>query len=269
MEANIKTIGEWLQFFETAEIPILKRTVRELTILQADTEQLSVRAVTDVVMHDPLLTVVLLRYLQRHKRNTQLNEVVQIEQALLMLGMQVFFDKVKPNLVMENLLAGNTAALTGLLQAVQRAMRAANYAKDWAVHLHDLHFDEIYIAALLHNFAEILLWCYASAQMTQIFVLQQCDTALRSEEAQRRILGFRLADLQLALAKVWALPELLIRFMNGEDVAQRQMRTIELAVNVTRHSAHGWDNAALPDDYREIGELLNIKPDQAEQRVRR
>ncbi len=269
MEANIKNAEDWLRFFETAEIPILKRTVRELTILQDDTEQLSVRAVTEVIMHDPLLTVVLLRYLQRHKHDTQLNEVVQIEQALLMLGMQVFFDKIKPDLVMEHLLAGNTPALTGLLQAVNRAMRAANYAKDWAVHLQDLHFDEIYIAALLHNFAEILLWCYASAQMTQILVLQQCDPTLRSEEAQRRILGFRLSDLQLALAKIWALPELLIRFMKGEDVAQRQMRIIELAVNLTRHSALGWDNAALPDDYREIGELLNIKPDQVEQRIRR
>ncbi len=269
MESGMKKIEDWLLFFETAEIPVLKRTARELTILQADTEQLSVRAVTEVIMHDPLLTVVLLRYLQRHKRTTQLNEVVQIEQALLMLGMQVFFDKVKPGLVMETLLAGNTAALTGMLQAVQRAMRAANYARDWAVHLQDLHFDEIYIAALLHNFAEILLWCYASAQMTQIRVLQQCDPALRSAEAQRLVLSFRLGDLQLALAKAWALPELLIRYMIGEDVAQRQMRIIELAVNLTRHSANGWDNAALPDDYREIAVLLNIKPDLVEQRVRR
>ncbi|MHB1677495.1 MAG: HDOD domain-containing protein [Sulfuriferula sp.] len=262
MEPKIKSLAEWVKFFGAAEIPMLKRTARELAILQADTEQLSVRAVTEVVTHDPLLTVVLLRYLQRHKRNTQLNEVVQIEQALLMLGMQTFFDRVKPALIIETVLSGQIVGLTGLLQAVRRAIQAANYAKDWAVHLQDLHFDEIYIAALLHNFAEILMWCYASGQMTQIQSLQLHDSGLRTHEAQQQILGFEISDLQLSLAKAWALPTLLIGFMNGDDTKRRQMRIIVLAVQLARHAMHGWDNAALPDDYKQIGELLNMQPAQ-------
>jgi len=31
-----------------------------------------------------------------------------------------------------------------------------------------------------------------------------------------------------------------------------------LAVNFARHSANGWDDAALPDDYRDIAELLRV-----------
>jgi len=34
-----------------------------------------------------------------------------------------------------------------------------------------------------------------------------------------------------------------------------------LALNLARHSANGWDNAALPDDYRDIGVLLSMDPD--------
>jgi len=37
---------------------------------------------------------------------------------------------------------------------------------------------------------------------------------------------------------------------------------VVLAVNLARHSAHGWDDAALQDDYRQIGRLLRIPPEQ-------
>lgn len=268
MEHKISGLEGWIKHFETAAIPILKRTVRELGHLQTDADNLSVRAVSEVVAHDPLMVVVLVRYLQQHKRHTQQNEVVQIEQALLMLGMQTFFHKVQPKQIIEEMLSGNLIALASLLQTVRRANQAALYAKDWAVRLQDLHFDEIRIAALLHNFAEILMWCYAPAEMTHVRQLQKQDKALRSRDAQMQVLGFKLSELQLALAQAWGLPELLIGFMNREDSQQRKMRNVVLAINLARHSANGWDDAALPDDYKEIGALLNMSVQQVEYMVR-
>lgn len=267
MEQRISGLDGWIGFLETAEIPVLKRTLRELGVLQADPDNISVRSVTDVIAHDPLMTVILLRYLQRHKRNTQLNEVVQIEQALMMLGMRTFFGKVVPELVIENMLHGQITALTSLLHTIQRASQAAQYAKDWAVRLQDLHFDEIRMAALLHNFTEILMWCYAPMEMAQVHHLQQQNRALRSRDAQREIFGFKLSDLQLALARSWGLPELLIGFMNRDDIHRRQIRNIVLAINLTRHAANGWDDAALPDDFKEIGEMLNMPAQQVAQMV--
>lgn len=265
MDENIIGLNAWIAHLETAPIPILKRTLRELATLQADADHLSVRAVTDVVAHDPLMTLTLLRYLQQHKRNSQLNEVVQIEPALMMLGMQTFFQKVQPDQVIEDMLQDKRWALTSALHTVHRANQAAHYAKDWAVRLQDLHFDEIRIAALLHNFAEILMWCYAPDDMLKILNLQQQNKNLRSREVQRQVLGFKLSELQLALAQSWGLPALLVGFMKREDNQRRQMRNIILAINLARHAANGWDDAALPDDYKQIGELLNMSAQQVKQ----
>jgi hypothetical protein len=33
---------------------------------------------------------------------------------------------------------------------------------------------------------------------------------------------------------------------------------VVLAANLARHAANGWDDAALPDDFRAIGELLRM-----------
>jgi hypothetical protein len=40
-----------------------------------------------------------------------------------------------------------------------------------------------------------------------------------------------------------------------------QVRNVQLAIRVARHSAQGWDNPALPDDLREIGLMLQLSPE--------
>lgn len=258
MMEPILDLDGWVNFFKTIEIPMLKRTARELGRIDLDAEELNIRGVADIINADPLMTVALLRYLQHHKHSVQQFEVVQVEQALMMLGMKTVFEKVRPGVIAEELLQGKIVALTGMLHVIRRATRAAYFARDWAVRLQDTHFDEIHTAALLHNFAEILMWCYAPQQMMQVRDMQLKDRALRSRVAQQAVFGFKLSDLQLALAKSWMLPSMLIGFMEKTSAHQRQIRNIVLAVNLARHAENGWNDAALPDDYIAIGELLHL-----------
>ena len=258
---EIKGLAGWVAFLSHAEIPVLKQTARDLTALHEDAENISARGVTEIIARDPMMTVKLLRHLQGHKHRKQEHEVVQVEQALLMIGVEAFFRKVPPKPLMEEVLRGHMAALICFLHVVHRSHRASSYAFDWAVRLRDLHFEEVRIAALLHDLAELLMWCFAPADMLKIHTLQQQDKTLRSRSAQEQVLGFSLFDLQLALAREWSLPKLLLTLMDDEYAMQQRVRNVILAVNLARHSANGWDDAALPDDYRDIGELLSMKPE--------
>jgi HD-like signal output (HDOD) protein len=123
-----------------------------------------------------------------------------------------------------------------------------------------MHFEEVRIAALLHDLAEVLMWCFAPQEMLKIRAIQQKDKALRSRAVQEQVLGFALSDLQQALIKEWSLPQLLLTLMDDSNARQIQVRNVVLAVNLARHSANGWNDAALPDDYTELGELLRISP---------
>jgi hypothetical protein len=38
------------------------------------------------------------------------------------------------------------------------------------------------------------------------------------------------------------------------------VRNVVLAVRLARHSMHGWDNPAIPDDINDIALLLNASP---------
>lgn len=256
-------LKQWVEKLTSADIPVLKQTARDLATLHEDESKLSARSVENAIAADPMMTVKLLRYLQQHKRRSQTNEVVQVEQALIMLGVEVFYTKVPATPLVQDALAGQTEALIQLLHVIHRGHRASNYARDWAIRLNNMHFEEVRIAALLHDLAEILMWCFAPQDMLKIRAIQKSDKALRSRAVQEQVLGFALSDLQQELIKEWSLPQLLLTLMDDGNARQTQVRNVVLAVNLARHSANGWNDAALPDDYKELGELLRIPPTDA------
>lgn len=259
-ENNSSKLKQWVAKLSSADIPVLKQTARDLATLHEDERKLSARSVENAIAADPMMTVKLLRYLQQHKRRSQTNEVVQVEQALIMLGVEVFYTKVPASLLVQDVLAGQTEALIQLLHVIHRGHRASNYARDWAIRLNNMHFEEVRIAALLHDLAEMLMWCFAPQDMLKIRAMQQKDKTLRSRAVQEQVLGFALSDLQQELIKEWSLPQLLLTLMDDGNARQTQVRNVVLAVNLARHSANGWNDAALPDDYKELGELLRISP---------
>lgn len=258
-----KALNEWVIRLSESELPVLKQTARELVALREDDNKLSAHSIANVIKRDPVMTVKLLRYLQLHKRRAQTTDVVQVEQALLMLGMESFFNHVLPKLLIEDVFKSHIVALPPILRVIHRSHRASEYAYDWALRLHDMHFEEVRITALLHEIAEILMWCFAPDEMLKIRDMQKDDKTLRSRTAQEQVLGFSLLALQKALNIQWALPELLQTSLDESCAWQQRVRNVTLAINLARHSANGWDDAALPDDYKDIGVLLHIPTEQA------
>jgi HD-like signal output (HDOD) protein len=258
-----KELNDWVNFIKQVEIPVLKQTAREIARLHEDEDKLSARALTGVILNDPMMVFKVLCYSQTHKGKQQVQDLLQVEQAIMMMGTATFFRELSPNLLVEDTLKGNLTALTHLLRLIKRAHRAAKFAGDWATHLADLHAEELCIAALLHDLSEMLMWCFAPEKMNTIFDLQQADKTLRSQAVQQEVLGFRLHDMQNELVEVFKLPPLLKQLMHDESANEHRVKNVLLAVNLARHSANGWDDAALPDDYADIAEFLRVDVERA------
>jgi HD-like signal output (HDOD) protein len=118
--------------------------------------------------------------------------------------------------------------------------------------------EEVALAALLHDLAEILLWCFAPGLASEIRDKLQKDKTLRSHVAQEEVLGFPLVELQRALCSAWHLPELLNTLMDDSKAHLPRVQNVTLAVNLARHSTDDWTNAALPDDFAAIERLMHI-----------
>jgi HD-like signal output (HDOD) protein len=84
------------------------------------------------------------------------------------------------------------------------------------------------------------------------------DPTLRSAAVQKGVLNISLSDLQQSLMHAWRLPDLLVRISDDRHAEHPSARNVLLAIRLARHTAHGWDNAALPDDVHDIAQLLNL-----------
>ncbi len=264
----LRDLDAWTDHFRRADVPVLAQTAEAIEAMRANEDDVDANAIGEMVSSDPLMTLKLLAYAATHRPARVITDTETVTATLVMMGISPFFRAFGPQLTIEQRLAAHPEALAGLHEVIQRAHRGATFALAFAVHRMDPDAPLIHEAALLHDFAEMLLWCHAPSLALQIRQAQRADPALRSAAIQREVLGIELHDLQQALMKAWRLPEMLRRISDDRHTEQANVRNVLLAVRLARHTAQGWDNAALPDDIADIAALLNLSHMAAMQLVR-
>lgn len=254
----LPSVDAYVEHFSQQTLPVLRRTARAIEALRAEIDTVSSKKIAAVVLADPLMTMKLLTYIETHRGSAQNHDITTIDRAIMMLGLTPFFTVFADMPTVEDTLAAHPRALLGVLKVMARARRAAGFARDWAIVRHDLDVEEITVAALLCEAAEIVCWVFAPTLTQQVYALQLADRSLRSVTAQRGVFGTTAHDIQLALIHAWHLPSLLVQLLDETQSEHPRVRTIALAANFARHLAHGWDDAALPDDIEAIEALLHI-----------
>lgn len=266
----LPNLHAWALYLERAPLPVLQRTVNELAALHERLDQITGRDLSRIILHDPMMTLRVLRYLQSHRAPSQQTEVTTIAHAIMMMGLGPFFRAFQDLPTLENHLRDHPDAMHGVMRVMSRARHAALFAEDWSRLRHDLESDEVTIAALLHDAGEMLLWCFAPTLATQIRQLQQDNPGMRSAEAQKQVLGFPLPVLQQELGRQWHLPALLQVLMDDQqDQRSPRVHNVVLAVSLARHAANGLHDAALPDDYKAVQQFLALNPEQTWDHIRR
>jgi HD-like signal output (HDOD) protein len=207
------------------------------------------------------MTVKLLAHVGQHRHPHQNGDAETIVAATMMLGIGPFFRTFLPLKRVEDHLASQPAALQGLQSVLERAYRSARFALAFAAHRMDSDAMAVYEATLMQGIAEMMLWIHAPALALQLQARRQAEPNTRSADLQMEVLNVRLADLQHALMKTWQMPSLLVQLTdpsNEHALIAHQRRTVQLALRVARHSSVDWLDPAVPDDVRDIADLLTL-----------
>lgn len=251
----------WARYLAQVEIPVLTRTAAAIAELSLDEEGVSAKALADVILTDPLMTARVFAMLARLRRGRESTDITRVEGCIVMMGLPRFLAACRSLPTVEAHLHGRPEALRGLSRVIRRARHAFDYAWELAVWRKDLDIEELAMAAMMHDLAEILVWTFAPDLALETREYQRHDPNHRSKDSQRAILGIELSDLQHEVVRSWKLPEILVKMMDDHASAAPRLRNVQYAVRVARHSANGWDNAALPADYEGIADLLVTTPE--------
>lgn len=264
MTAPLANLEAWTRCFVATEIPVMAETARALEVLRAKEDEVDAAMLAKAIQTDPLMTIKVMAHVASLRRPgahaMDSSKTETITGALVMLGIAPFFRHFGPQPTVEDRLAEQPQALEAVRELLLRAERARLFALGFAVHRADMDVDVILHAAFLHDFAELLLWCHAPALALQIQAAQQADPTLRSAAIQKTVLNIELDDLAQQLMRHWRLPALLVRISDVRHAEQANVLNLVLAVRLARHTLHGWDNPAVPDDVEAIAKLLNATP---------
>jgi len=256
----LSDLAAWTTHFRRVEIPVLRETVEALDALRANEDRTDANSIGEMISGDPLMTLKVLAYVSDHRGRSVVTGAETVIAALVMMGIPPFFRAFAAPTSIEDRLAASPEALAGLRRVLRRAHRGARFALALAVHRTDPHAATVHAAALLHEFAEMLLWCHAPQLALRIRAMQDADSTLRSSVAQASVLGIELDELQQALVRAWRLPSLLSETAQELQPGQTGARAVALGSRLARHTATGWDNAAVPDDIAEVAAFLNLSP---------
>lgn len=261
------TIHEWVTFLETRDVPVLRRTIRELDRLRPSAEQVSASRLAVIILRDPLMTLKLLRLANTSRRGRLSNEITSIEHAIMMLGVAPLFRHFSSLVALEDMLAEHEHALTSVLQVYSRSLHAAYQARQWAIQHQDIRVEEVYISALLHDMTNMMLWIYAPERAQEIREMvrrQHLYYAL----AHEKIMGFSVADFRIALAAAWHFPEMLAELVDCRNAGQPRAQGVLLAVSIAHLAERGWYGPCMEGCLEAMADTLNLPLDEAVARVR-
>ena len=255
-------LESWTEFFrdvvQNGNLPVLAETSEALEAMRLNEDKVDANLLGEVISADPLMTLKVQAYAASHRSKRLLTDTETITAALVMMGISPFFREFGLQPTVEHHLADQLDALQGLQEVMQRAHRAATFALSFAVHRMDHDAPVIYQAALLHDFSDMLLWSHAPHLALQMRSAQLVDPLLRSSVVQEQMLGVKLPELQHALMLAWRLPDLLVRCADDSHAEHPSVRSVALATRIARHTAQSWQNPAVPDDVRDIADLLGM-----------
>lgn len=274
IEQPLPTLQAWVTAFTSEQIPVLPGSLHELEELRAIEEahgNVDPHLLSHSLGGDPLMTLKVLVRVSKDCIRREVSPPETMTAAILMQGIGPFFRTMQDVYSVIDRLRDFPDALSGLLKVIRRARRASHFAISFASHRQDEDAEAIQEAALLHDFAEMLLWCYAPSLALIISQRLKSDHQERSLDVQREVLGVDLHTLGQALMQAWHLPELLIKNTDDRHAEHPQVRTVMLAVRIARHTQYGWDDvhaqAALPDDVNDVAQLLSLSHAAARRKI--
>jgi HD-like signal output (HDOD) protein len=270
IDSALPSLRAWTQALSDVEIPVLPGSAADLSQLRLIEDAkgtVDAHTLAEGFGNDPLMTLKVLTHVSRYCTRLNVEPPETLVGAIVMQGIEPFFKAFDRIATILDWLHEEPEALSGLIKVITRSRRAAHFSMGFALRRQDEDAVVIQEAALLHDFAEMLLWCHAPKLANEMALRLKEDHTLRSADVQTEVLGVDLGDLSQELMRAWQLPDLLVRCTDDRHTDDPKILSVMLGVKIARHTQHGWDDphaqAAMPDDVSAVASLLNLSQDAA------
>ncbi|HEY8036233.1 MAG TPA: HDOD domain-containing protein [Methylobacter sp.] len=198
------TLNGWTHVLCNEEMPIFSNTALCIHDILND-DRKGAMELASVILQDPNLTVKLLKISNTPHYNPSRQKMVTVSRAIIMIGSEVIRELTLVCSFFESILSSTNKQQAN--EEIAQAIHAAVHAKSIAMITNDKSPEEVFIATLLNHIGSISFWCFCGDQGERIQKLINKGNCTR-EEAEKKVLGFKLTELGVSLSKAWKLGSL-------------------------------------------------------------
>lgn len=219
------------------DMPAFGRTVASIGVLTGD-DKASASSLAAIILQDAALTTKVLKLANSVYFNPARAHISTVSRALVVLGFDVIAGIAVSLMLIDALLSGGLRER--VVSEMGRSFHAAVQARTLAVLHGEANPEEVFISALLARVGEMAFWCFGDE------AAQSLDTALatgvKPDVAESEVLGFRLRQISVGLAREWRLGSLLVNTLErGESGGDRESSVI-LAQQFAVAVESGWSS---------------------------
>jgi HD-like signal output (HDOD) protein len=247
-----RTVQEWISLLTRETLPVMRRTLTQVRSLLDQSSVNHIR-LSEVIARDPGFSLNIIRRLTSLPTPPR-EEISRISLAIPLLGMDMVEQSARTLPCLEDRLQGPPRR--GLIEYYSQAVHAARYAQSIAEWRRAPESKDLYTAALLHNLAEMALWCAEPDTMLNLHrrILNGDDR----ENVARETLGATFEELSVQLSRNWRLPTSIEQAQGISNSYLPAPLTVMLASAIARESSLGWNRPGTLESLELLAEFLEI-----------
>ncbi|MGM0594181.1 MAG: HDOD domain-containing protein [Pseudomonadota bacterium] len=252
MPQTPQNLAQWVELLNEQEMPIFAHTAQKLAEI-AENPTTSVSEFAQVILQDSAMTARVLRMANSVFYNPVGQRITTVSRAVVRLGFDPIRSMTLSIAMVDNLLQGKSQ--DRVTRELARAIHAAVQAKVIAVECGDESPEEIFIATLLYRLGNMVFWCFPYGMDEPLDA--ELELAVESERVtEKRVLGFSLSELTVALNREWHLSKLLEIALRGNLEHSRRARILDLAWRLVMQTEQSWKGEAVLYIARDIAALI-------------
>lgn len=255
--AEPRSVGEWMIRIREQEMPALGATVA-LVRAVAEDENASTAKLAQAILQDAAMTARVLKLANSAFYNPARQNISTISRAIVVLGLDVVSNMAIAIRLVDGLVAGGVRMR--VIEEMAHGFHAAVMARSLMRLRKDSHGEEVFIAALLSRVGEMAFWAFGGHTAERLDAVLE-GGALSADEAQQVVLGFKLRQLSLGLAREWKLGALLLSVLEGGRKPGVPEQAIQFARRLATQAREGWDAPATRALISEVAGFTGVAGD--------
>lgn len=260
---ELRGLDAWLHSLAEQDLPTFNSVVREICEASNNDNSRS-EDLSKIILRDANLTSRVLKIANSVHYNTSFESIKTVSRAIVKLGFDNLQTITLASSLIETFLRGKPQEM--LIKSMARTFHAAVQAKAMVMHLDSESREQVFIAALLRNIAELALLSSSKEVAVNFIGARNAKPELEKPLSQE-YLGTDLQLLNLHLIKDWLLSDIISDVCHERNESSLCVRAVTLGNDISKHIHKGMGHPDMLKLCTQLSHLCNISLEEAKKQI--